>query len=61
MNQQKLGARERESSYLEVGDVVEAEVVEGDDDWPSDVPLPGHPEDGVRCGDLMELVVSVTI
>ena len=59
MNQQKIGARE--SSYLEVGDVVEAEVVEGDDDGAGDVPLPGHPEDGVWCGDLMELVVSITI
>ena len=61
MNKQKLGARERESSYFEVGDVVEAEIVECDDDGAGDVPLPGHPEDGVRCGDLVELVVGITI
>ena len=59
MNHQKQG--ERESFYLEVGEVVEAEVVEGDDDGAGDVPLPGHPEDGVRCGDLVELVVGITI
>ena len=53
--------RERESFYLEVGEMVEADVVEGDDDGPGDVPLPGHPQDGVRGGDLVELVVSIAI
>ena len=61
MNKQKLGAREAESSCLEVGDVVEAEVVEGDDDGSGDVALPRHPEDGVRGGDLVQLVVGITI
>ena len=41
--------------------MVEADVVEGDDDGPGDVPLPGHPQDGVRGGDLVELVVSIAI
>ena len=56
MNKQKLGARE--SSYHEVGDVVEAEVVEGDDDGAGLPALPRHPQHGLGGGHRVGLVLS---
>ena len=46
-------------SHFIVGDVVEAEVVEGDDDGAGLPALPGHPQDGLRCGDGVGLELSV--
>ena len=60
MNHQER-KREWDHSYFEVGEVVEADVVEGDDDRAGVVALPGHPQHGVRCGDLVKLVVRVAI